>query len=293
MITKNAFNFSHDFNARNDEKILRLRMRYGAAGYGIYFMLIERLAEESAHVSAKDYDMLAFELREDREIIRSVVEDFGLFVFDDDNFYSASLNARLESLDDKRSKAIEAARARWGRNNDNHDINDDEGADKEGAEDADAMQTQCGCNADADAFALQTVMHNNNNNNNNNNNKKEKNIKKEKIFRRPTVDEVKAYCDERHNSINPQAFVDFYESKGWKVGTTPMKNWQAAVRTWERRKNGDRKEAASRVLGIGEYYTEDGIRTYGNGKVIIPDDAMPRPSRQHSWDAANQRWIVD
>lgn len=52
-------------------------------------------------------------------------------------------------------------------------------------------------------------------------------------FAKPTVDEVAAYCRERNNSVNPAQFVAFYESKGWMVGKTPMKNWQAAVRTWE------------------------------------------------------------
>lgn len=55
-----------------------------------------------------------------------------------------------------------------------------------------------------------------------------------KRFVKPTVDEVKAYCDERSNSIDAEAFVNFYESKGWMVGKNPMKDWRAAVRTWER-----------------------------------------------------------
>lgn len=54
-----------------------------------------------------------------------------------------------------------------------------------------------------------------------------------KRFSKPKVDEIKSYCDERGNNIDAQAFYDFYESKGWKVGTTPMKDWKACVRTWE------------------------------------------------------------
>lgn len=54
-------------------------------------------------------------------------------------------------------------------------------------------------------------------------------------FVRPSVDEVRAYCTERGNSVDPQQFVDFYESKGWKVGNQSMKDWKAAVRTWEKR----------------------------------------------------------
>ena len=56
-----------------------------------------------------------------------------------------------------------------------------------------------------------------------------------KVFMPPTVDEVKAYCRERNNNIDAQAFVSFYESKGWMIGKNKMKNWQAAVRTWEQK----------------------------------------------------------
>lgn len=64
-------------------------------------------------------------------------------------------------------------------------------------------------------------------------------------FTKPTVTEVAAYCLERNNGIDPQAFVDHYESKGWVVGKSPMKSWQAAVRTWERSEH--RRKPVSRV----------------------------------------------
>ena len=62
---------------------------------------------------------------------------------------------------------------------------------------------------------------------------KEKSIK-EKRFVPPTVEEVKAYCETRGNSVDPEAFVAFYQSKGWKVGKNPMKDWKASVITWEK-----------------------------------------------------------
>ena len=55
-----------------------------------------------------------------------------------------------------------------------------------------------------------------------------------KIFKPPTVDDVRAYCTERGNNVDPRSFVDFYESKGWMIGKNKMKDWKAAVRTWER-----------------------------------------------------------
>ncbi len=57
-------------------------------------------------------------------------------------------------------------------------------------------------------------------------------------FVKPSVEEVAAYCKSRGNSVDPQVFVDFYESKGWCIGKNKMKDWQAAVRTWERSRDG-------------------------------------------------------
>lgn len=64
-------------------------------------------------------------------------------------------------------------------------------------------------------------------------NKKEE-IYKEEKFKKPTLEEVKKYCLDRENGINPQQFIDFYEAKGWMIGKNKMKDWKAAVRTWEK-----------------------------------------------------------
>ena len=58
---------------------------------------------------------------------------------------------------------------------------------------------------------------------------------KPRRFTKPTVEEVAKYCKERNNRVDAQRFFDFYESKGWLVGKTPMKEWKACVRTWEQR----------------------------------------------------------
>lgn len=72
------------------------------------------------------------------------------------------------------------------------------------------------------------------------------NNKKNTAFVKPTLDEVKNYCLERNNSVDPGSFIDFYESKGWLIGKNHMKDWKAAVRTWEKRNKG---ESNDRVLG--------------------------------------------
>lgn len=63
---------------------------------------------------------------------------------------------------------------------------------------------------------------------------KEKINKKEKL-KKPTKEEVEKYCIERKNNIDAETFIDFYESKGWKVGNSIMKDWKACIRTWEKR----------------------------------------------------------
>lgn len=62
-------------------------------------------------------------------------------------------------------------------------------------------------------------------------------------FTPPTLEEVRAYCLERNNGVDAQHFLDYYSANGWKVGRNPMKDWKAAVRTWER--NGVNRKAGT------------------------------------------------
>ncbi len=68
---------------------------------------------------------------------------------------------------------------------------------------------------------------------------------KAKRFYPPTLDEVKQYCEERKNNIDPMVFIDFYSSKGWMIGKNRMKDWKAAVRTWERKRKEQSKAESS------------------------------------------------
>ena len=76
---------------------------------------------------------------------------------------------------------------------------------------------------------------------------KEKIDKKEKTtapqFTRPSVEEVRAYCIERGNNVDPEQFVAFYDSNGWKVGKNPMRSWKSAVITWEKREREEKHKA--------------------------------------------------
>lgn len=78
-----------------------------------------------------------------------------------------------------------------------------------------------------------------------------KDVQKRTRFSPPSVDEVREYCRQRGNAIDPEAFVAFYASKGWKVGSQPMKSWKAAVITWEKRmeQSAPKEEKKRRFVG--------------------------------------------
>lgn len=91
----------------------------------------------------------------------------------------------------------------------------------------------------------------------------------EKKFKKPTVDEVEAYCRERQNNVDAGKFWDFYEAKGWKVGKSPMKDWRSAVRTWERE---DVRKPVERVfsgrgVAFAQPITDEMRRAWLEGRI--------------------------
>jgi len=93
---------------------------------------------------------------------------------------------------------------------------------------------------------------NNNGNNLNNGNKKG--------FVKPKFEEISEYCKQRKNAVNAQSFLDHYESKGWMIGKNKMKDWKAAVRTWESRANGK----SNNNLSTGQ------VVQHGNTEIEVP-----------------------
>jgi len=111
-MAKETFYFSHDYNARSDEKIKKLLMKHGFAGYGLFWAIVEDLYQ-NANALQTDYDLLAFEYRTQPGTIKSIVNDFDLFVVKGENFGSMSVQNRLDARDEKSQKARESAKARW------------------------------------------------------------------------------------------------------------------------------------------------------------------------------------
>lgn len=112
---KEAYYFSHDGNARNDEKLIAVRMKYKWEGYGLFWAIIEKLRETTNYKLSKDYNLIAYDLRTESSVIKSLIEDFGLFVFTDCGkyFYSERLLNSMEMREQKSKKASENAFKRW------------------------------------------------------------------------------------------------------------------------------------------------------------------------------------
>lgn len=76
---------------------------------------------------------------------------------------------------------------------------------------------------------------------------------KRKRFEKPTISDIEQYCIERNNNVNAEQFFDYYESNGWRVGKNSMKDWKAAVRTWERseyRKHNYKKNSKEDAINV-------------------------------------------
>lgn len=120
MAKKNTYYFPHDSNAREDDKIIALRMDKGAAGYGLYWLLLELLSTSPDCEFERNYNKVGFVLHESAKDVKSVIEDYGLFQYTEDGkrFYSKRMVEQMESVNETREKRSTAGRkgnrTRWG-----------------------------------------------------------------------------------------------------------------------------------------------------------------------------------
>ena len=112
---KDTYYFSHDYNCRNDEKIKRLLRKHGMSGYGIFWSIVEDLYNNSNQLML-DYEGIAYDLRSDIETIKSIINDFDLFMIEDNIFGSKSIENRIQERSEKSSKARTSALSKWGNN---------------------------------------------------------------------------------------------------------------------------------------------------------------------------------
>ena len=121
--------FSHDSNARNDEKVIPLLHKHGWLGYGLYWALNEKLRDANGYKLERNYEALAFDLRVEQDIVKDIVENFKLYKLNNTFFYSETLKQRMLIMEERSVKARESANKRWNKGNTN------------------AMRTQCDGNA--------------------------------------------------------------------------------------------------------------------------------------------------
>jgi hypothetical protein len=201
---KDTFYFSHDYNARNDEKIKMLIRKHGMIGYGVFWAIVEDLYN-NANALRTDYDGIAYDLRLHSDIVKSVVNDFDLFQINGDYFGSSSVQARLDQRNEKSLSARKSASYRWNK--------------KE--EDANALQTLSEGNAKKE--------------------RKGKEIKGKEINNTvPPLQEFLEYC-KKNLEQNKFIYIEYeyslkskYETwvaNGWKDGhNKQIKDWKGKIR---------------------------------------------------------------
>jgi len=184
-------------------------------GYGIYWAIVEDLYQ-NANALRIDCDGIAYDLRADCEMVRSVLFDFELFVHDGEKFGSHSVQRRLDQRNEKSKKARESASYRW--NN------------------ANALRTESDRNAIKESKVKESKIKETKEDNTDMSPPAPVRVKRE-VFRPPTLEEVKNHADETMSGSRdaPESFHDYYTSNGWKVGRNPMKDWKAAYKNWIKR----------------------------------------------------------
>ena len=110
---KDTFYFSHDYTAANDVKCLFLRQNLGMEGYGIFWYLVEQLAQSGGILPMNIIPVLAMQMQVPEIKVKAVIKNFGLFILNSEGFFSERLNSHLNVRKTLSDKGREGALARW------------------------------------------------------------------------------------------------------------------------------------------------------------------------------------
>ena len=132
------------------------------------------------------------------------------------------LDEDFEAYFEVKEKRTEAIKKRWAKTRSDNDTNDNKSIETNTNEYKSILNDSVSVSV-SDSVSLSKD--------------KDKGNKERSAFRPPDVSEVRSYCQERKNRVDPERFVDFYTSKGWLVGKNKMRDWRAAVRNWEKEEN--------------------------------------------------------
>ncbi len=317
MLAKDRMRFfSHDVDMRNDLKIRGLRREFGNEGYAVWCYLLEVLTDTEdlcididnmAGLLSADFDI-------DRERLMGIVGyclQVGLFVKDGSILYSKRHRERIMGVLDKAQEKSERGRravmARWGKNSANN-TDETEGdtdvlptntnerrEDKTGEEKTRKDQKrEYPCAEIVKVWnevcvSLPKVL-------------RLSDARRDKVKARlrewggDNPEEMIAKAREFFNRIEASDFLTGRSGK-WKASFDWLfdsrNNWiKVAEGNYDNKRGGGSRLSGSIRMGVGERIDENGNRTYGSGRVIIPQDAPPRPSERHSWNASNNQWIL-
>lgn len=317
MLAKDRMRFfSHDVDMRNDLKIRGLRREFGNEGYAVWCYLLEVLTDTEylcididnmAGLLSADFDI-------DRERLMGIVDyclQVGLFVKDGSMLYSKRHRERIMGVLDKAQEKSERGRravmARWGKNPANNTDEADGGTDvlptntnerreeKTGEEKTRKDQKrEYPCAEIIKVWnevcvSLPKVL-------------RLSDARRDKVKARlrewggDNPEEMIAKAREFFNRIEASDFLTGRSGK-WKASFDWLfdsrNNWiKVAEGNYDNKRGGGSRLSGSIRMGVGERIDENGNRTYGSGRVIIPQDAPPRPSERHSWNASNNQWIL-
>ena len=226
---KETFYFAHDYNARNDPKLQNVLFDLGVEGIGVFWCIIEQLYEQGGKLPLHYCKSIAFALHVDFKCVERLVNDYGLFKNDGENMWSESVLNRLNRRSEVSEKRKLAALARWRQGIENQSKTEDPENYGQITDNVSDMQMQCKTDANAEHKVYKIKE---------NNNIKESNKEKHETAKRfvpPTLEEVKARIKEMNYTFDAEAFIAFYQSKNWMVGKNKMKDWKAAMVTWQKR----------------------------------------------------------
>ena len=231
--------FNHDINAHDDIKIKKLLKKFGFSATGIYWFIVELLCTKGGRLEfdeAVDEVTLVDGLTEEevRVIINQLV-NLGLLFLEGSLLGSHRADNEIKKYQKSHENAV--IRGQKGGTATQERLKNNSRASQE-LLDSNSRATQEQLESNSSATKANSIQFNTNINPpllpKGNIPPLGETDTKNKKFSKPSIDEIKAYCSESGHHINAEAFWDFYESKGWKVGKNPMKDWKAAVRNWER-----------------------------------------------------------
>ncbi len=112
-MAQESYWFKHDFNSRSDPKLVKLTIKHGMAGVGVYWCLIELMYEQGGYLSVSELDVYAHSFRVSLEMIEDIVRNFKLFTVDEEKFWSSRVIIGREEIDNRVAGAKKAIKARW------------------------------------------------------------------------------------------------------------------------------------------------------------------------------------